>query len=46
MQRGELESRLTVRYDDRYAIFGWPAFALLLLGAALGEGSLDPRRRR
>jgi Ca-activated chloride channel homolog len=45
MQRGELESRLTVRYDDRYALFAWPAFALLLLGAALSEGQLALPRR-
>ncbi|GAC1603498.1 MAG: hypothetical protein NVS4B10_16110 [Myxococcales bacterium] len=45
MQRGELESRLTVRYDDRYPLFAWPAFALLALGAALGEGPLQRRRR-
>jgi Ca-activated chloride channel family protein len=45
MQRGDLESRLTVQYDDRYAWFAWPAFALLCLGAALGEGPLRLRRR-
>jgi Ca-activated chloride channel family protein len=47
MQRGDLESRLTVQYDERYPLFAWPAFALLCLGAALGEGplSLSPRRR-
>jgi Ca-activated chloride channel family protein len=45
MQRGDLESRLTVQYDERYAWFAWPAFALLCLGAALGEGPLRPRRR-
>ena len=44
MQRGELESRLSVQYGDRYAWFAAPAFALLVLAAALGEGSL--RRRR
>jgi Ca-activated chloride channel family protein len=43
MQRGELESRLSVQYADRYPWFAWPAFALLLLAACLGEG---PLRRR
>ena len=45
MQRGEFESRLTVQYDERYPLFAWPAFALLCLGAALGEGALGRRRR-
>jgi Ca-activated chloride channel homolog len=44
MQRGDFESRLSVQYDDRYRWFAWPAFALLLLAAALGEGPL--RRSR
>jgi Ca-activated chloride channel family protein len=43
IQRGELESRLTVQYDDKYPWFAWPAFALLCAAAALGEG---PLRRR
>ena len=44
MQRGDLESRLSVQYDDRHAWFAWPAFLLLSVAAALGEGTL--RRRR
>ena len=46
MQKGELESRLSVQYDERYAAVAWPAFALLLVGAALGEGSFRLWRRR
>jgi Ca-activated chloride channel homolog len=44
LQKGELESRLAVQYDDRYPYVAWPAFALLCAAAALGEGRL--RRRR
>lgn len=44
MQKGELESRLAVQYDDRYPYVAWPAFAVLCAAAALGEGRL--RRRR
>ena len=44
MQRGDLESRLSVQYDDKHLWFAWPAFLLLALGAGLGEGPL--RRRR
>ena len=44
MQRGELESRLNVQYGDRFYWFAGPAFALLLLGAALGEGRMRWRR--
>lgn len=43
MQRGELESRLSVQYDDKHQWFAWPALLLLALAAALGEG---PLRRR
>ena len=46
MQKGELESRLSVMYDERYAAVAWPAFALLLFGAALGEGSWRLWRRQ
>jgi Ca-activated chloride channel homolog len=38
LQKGELESRLAVQYDDRYAYVAWPAFVLLCAAAALGEG--------
>jgi Ca-activated chloride channel family protein len=44
MQKGELESRLSVQYDDKYAWFAWPAFVLLCAAAALGEGPLLRRR--
>ena len=44
LQKGELESRLAVQYDDRYPWFAWPAFAFLCAAAGLGEGPL--RRRR
>jgi len=44
LQKGELESRLSVQYDDKYVWFAWPAFALLCIGAALGEGPLLRRR--
>jgi Ca-activated chloride channel family protein len=44
LQKGELESRLSVQYADRSALVAWPAFALLCAAAALGEGAL--RRRR
>lgn len=44
MDKAELETRLTVQYDDRYETFAWPGAALLALGLAFGEGRL--RRRR
>jgi Ca-activated chloride channel homolog len=40
LQKGELESRLSVQYDDKYGWFAWPAFVLLVLAALLGEGPL------
>jgi Ca-activated chloride channel family protein len=40
LQKGDLESRLSVQYDDKYGWFAWPAFALLCAAAALGEGRL------
>jgi Ca-activated chloride channel family protein len=46
MQKGELESRLTVQYDERYGALAWPAFALLAVGAALGEGRFRLWRKR
>ena len=46
LQKGDLESRLSVQYDDRYGFFAWPAFLLLCCAAALGEGPLwRPRGR-
>jgi Ca-activated chloride channel family protein len=44
MQRGDLESRLSVQYDDKHQWFAWPALLLLSLAAALGEGKLRWRR--
>ena len=44
LQKGDLESRLSVQYDDKYMWFAWPAFALLCIAAALGEGPLWRRR--
>jgi Ca-activated chloride channel family protein len=44
LQKGDLESRLSVQYDDRYMWSAWPAFALLCVAAALGEGPLFKRR--
>jgi Ca-activated chloride channel family protein len=44
MQKGEIETRLSVQYDDKYAWFAWPAFVLLCAAAALGEGPLLRRR--
>jgi Ca-activated chloride channel family protein len=44
MQKGTLESRVSVQYDDKYAWFAWPAFVLLCAAAALGEGPLLRRR--
>jgi len=40
LEKGELESRLAIQYDDRYAYVAWPAFLLLCAAAALGEGRL------
>jgi Ca-activated chloride channel family protein len=44
LQKGDMESRLSVQYDDKYMWFAWPAFALLCLAAALGDGPLVRRR--
>jgi len=44
LQKGDLESRLSVQYDDKYMWFAWPSFALLCIAAALGEGPLLRRR--
>ena len=45
LQKGDLESRLSVQYDDQYMWFAWPAFALLCIAAALGEGPLRKQTR-
>jgi Ca-activated chloride channel homolog len=42
LQKSEIESRLTVRYDDRYQSFAFPGLFLWVLGMAVGVG----RRRR
>lgn len=44
LQKGDLESRLSVQYDDKYMWFAWPAFALLCIAAALGDGPLFHRK--
>jgi Ca-activated chloride channel family protein len=38
MEKTERESRITVSYDERYAVFLGPALALLALGAMLRSG--------
>ncbi len=43
LQKSELTSRLTVQYEDRYAMAALPAFLLLLAGLLLGDAG--PRRR-
>jgi Ca-activated chloride channel family protein len=37
LEKGELESRLTVQYEDRYALAAFPGFLLLLGALLLGE---------
>lgn len=44
LQKGDVESRLSVQYDDKHLWFAWPAFALLCAAAALGDGPLWRRR--
>jgi Ca-activated chloride channel family protein len=44
LEKGELTSRLTVEYEDRFATAALPAFALLLLALLLPEGR-RPRPR-
>ena len=43
LQKGELESRLVVQYEDRYALAAFPGFLLLLAALLLPEGRA-PRR--
>jgi Ca-activated chloride channel family protein len=43
LEKSELESRLTVRYEDRFALAGFPGFLLLLGALLLGEGRARPR---
>jgi Ca-activated chloride channel homolog len=38
MERTELEGRVTLRYEDRYALAAFPAFLLLLAAILLREG--------
>ena len=35
MQKSELESRVTVRYDERFQVFALPGLVLLVLGMLL-----------
>jgi len=44
LQKSELQSRLMVQFEDRYAMAAFPAFLLLLAGLLLGEAG--PRRAR
>jgi Ca-activated chloride channel homolog len=37
LEKGELESQLTVQYEDRYALLAFPGFLLLLAALLLGE---------
>jgi Ca-activated chloride channel family protein len=43
LQKSELESRLVVQYEDRYALAAFPGFLLLLAALLLPEGRA-PRR--
>jgi Ca-activated chloride channel family protein len=43
LQKSELQSRLTVQFEDRYALAALPALLLLLAGLLLGEAG--PARR-
>ncbi len=38
LDKAEFESRLTVKYDERFQFLAFPGFLLLLLGAALRPG--------
>ena len=38
LEKGELESRLTVQYEDRYALAAFPGLLLLLAGLLVAEG--------
>jgi Ca-activated chloride channel family protein len=42
LAKSELESRLTVQFEDRYALAAFPAFLLLLAGLLLGEAGRPP----
>ena len=44
MQKGDVESRLSVQYDDKYMWLAWPAFVLLCAAGFMGEGPLFRRR--
>jgi Ca-activated chloride channel family protein len=45
MEKSELQSSLTVVYEDRYAVAAFPAFLLLLGAVLLGEGRSAPASR-
>jgi Ca-activated chloride channel homolog len=45
MERTELEGRLVVTYEERYALAAFPGFLLLLLGLLLPDGRRTPPRR-
>lgn len=44
LDKAEFETRQTVQYEEKYATFALPGLALLIAGAAFGEGRF--RRRR
>lgn len=45
MERTELEGRVAVVYEDRYALLAFPAFLLLLVGMLLREARSPPVSR-
>ncbi len=45
LARSEVESRITLEYEDRYALAAFPAFLCLLAGLLLGEARRTPRAR-
>jgi Ca-activated chloride channel family protein len=42
LEKGEIASRLTVRYEDRYALAAFPALLCLLASLLLGEARRRP----
>lgn len=44
LQKSELESRIAVRYDERFQTYGFPGLALMVLGGLLGSSASRGRR--